>query len=47
MELNIERLQELVIQYKVIESKDILRYEDFTELKRLKNEIMTMLKETF
>jgi hypothetical protein len=46
-DLFIERLSSLVIDYKVLESKDNLDYTDLSELKRLKNEIMTMLKETF
>jgi hypothetical protein len=47
MELNIERLQELVIQFKVLESKDFMTYEELKEYNRLKDEIMTLLKGTF
>jgi hypothetical protein len=47
MELNIERLQELVIQYKVLESKDNLSTIEKVELEELQWAIMTLLKETF
>ena len=47
MELNIERLQDLVIAYKVLESKDNLTNKQKLELKQLHIKIMTMLKETF
>jgi hypothetical protein len=47
MELNIERLQDLVIQFKVLESKDNLTTSDRSKLEQLHIEIMTMLKEAF
>jgi hypothetical protein len=47
MELNIERLQELVIELKVLESKDDISWEIVDRIKQLEIEIMTMLKETF
>jgi hypothetical protein len=47
MELNIERLQDLVIDYKVLESKDNLTDKQRLELEQLHIEIMTILKETF
>jgi hypothetical protein len=47
MELNIERLQDLVIDYKVLESKDNLTDNQRLELEQLHIKIMTMLKETF
>jgi hypothetical protein len=47
MELNIERLQDLVIDYKVLESKDNLTDKQRLELEQLHIKIMTMLKETF
>jgi hypothetical protein len=47
MELNIERLQDLVIDYKVLESKDNLTDKQRLELEQLHIKIMTILKETF
>ena len=47
MELNIEKLQDLVIDYKVLESKDNLTDKQRLALEQLHIEIMTMLKETF
>jgi hypothetical protein len=47
MELNIERLQELVIELKVLESKDDISWTIVDRIKQLEIEIMTMLKETF
>jgi hypothetical protein len=47
MELNIERLQELVIELKVLESKDDISWVIVDRIKQLEIEIMTMLKETF
>jgi hypothetical protein len=47
MELNIERLQELVIELKVLESKDDISWAIVDIIKQLEIEIMTMLKETF
>ena len=47
MELNIERLQELVIELKVLESKDDISWAIVGRIKQLEIEIMTMLKETF
>jgi hypothetical protein len=47
MELNIEKLKELVIDLKVLESKDNLTNKQRLELKQLHIKIMTMLKETF
>jgi hypothetical protein len=46
-DLFIERLSSLVIDYKVLESKDNLTTSDKSKLDQLHNEIMTMLKETF
>jgi hypothetical protein len=46
-DLFIERLGDLVIDYKVLESKDNLTTSDRSQLDQLHNEIMTMLKETF
>jgi hypothetical protein len=47
MKLNIERLQELVIELKVLESKDDISWAIVDRIKQLEIEIMTMLKETF
>jgi hypothetical protein len=47
MELNIEKLQDLVIDYKVLESKDNLTDKQRLALAQLHIEIMTMLKEAF
>jgi hypothetical protein len=46
-DLFIKRLGDLVIDYKVLESKDNLTTSDRSQLDQLHNEIMTMLKETF
>ena len=46
-DLFIERLSSLVIDYKVLESKDNLNTSDRLKLDQLHIEIMTMLKETF
>jgi hypothetical protein len=46
-DLFIKRLSDLVIDYKVLESKDNLTTSDRSQLDQLHNEIMTMLKETF
>jgi hypothetical protein len=46
-DLFIERLSSLVIDYKVLESKDNLTTSERSKLDQLHNEIMTMLKETF
>ena len=46
-DLFIERLSSLVIDYKVLESKDNLNTSDRSKLDQLHIEIMTMLKETF
>jgi hypothetical protein len=46
-DLFIKRLGDLVIDYKVLESKDNLNTSERSKLDQLHNEIMTMLKETF
>ena len=46
-DLFIKRLGDLVIDYKVLESKDNLTTSDRSKLDQLHNDIMTMLKETF
>jgi hypothetical protein len=46
-DLFIKRLGDLVIDYKVLESKDNLNTSDRSKLDQLHIEIMTMLKETF
>jgi hypothetical protein len=46
-DLFIKRLGDLVIDYKVLESKDNLTTSDRSQLDQLHNDIMTMLKETF
>jgi hypothetical protein len=47
MELNIERLKELVIELKVLESKDDISWAIVDRIKQLEIKIMTMLKERF
>lgn len=45
--LFLQQLQELVIQFKVLESKDFMTYDELKEYNRLRDEIMTLLKGTF